>query len=202
MREMSSKQLVGVCLCFSLVIAHVIALPLGTSQSSSRIKQSVLSFLTGGWGPCTVEEEIEIAGYLKRQTESYFIKLEAFTIVEEEELDPEAFMGMPFVADEEAAEALMLMVANLMISLEEMINTLGLMESLFEQRPVDYAQTATILWLNIVKDIALEKENAKQIGQLGLVNSNWAAIAEVVLPRLFSRILEPRLAESLRNPSR
>ena len=83
-----------------------------------------------------------------------------------------------------------------------MINTLGLMESLFEQRPVDYAQTATILWLNIVKDIALEKENAKQIGQLGLVNSNWAAIAEVVLPRLFSRILEPRLAESLRNPSR
>jgi hypothetical protein len=150
--------------------------------------------LTGSWGPHTAEEEIRIATYLKRQTQSYFDKLE--------QLDPETFMGMPFVADEEAAEVLELTVSDLMISLKEMIDTLGLMESLFEQRPVDYSQSAALLWLTIVKDISLEKENAKQLRQLGLVDSNWSAIVEVSLPRLFSRILEPRLTESLRNQRR
>lgn len=111
-------------------------------------------------------------------------------------------MGMPFVADEEAAEILELTVSDLMISMKEMIDTLGLMESLFEQRPVDYSQSAALLWLTIVKDIALEKDNAKQLEKLGLVDSNWSAIVEVSLPRLFSRILEPRLTQSLRNQRR
>ena len=154
----------------------------------------MLSSLTGSWGPCTAEEEIRIAGYLKRQTQSYFNQLE--------QLDPETFMGMPFIADEEAAEVLELTVSDLMISLKEMIDTLGLMESLFGQRPVDYSQSAALLWLTIVKDISLEKENAKQLKQLGLVDSNWSGIVEISLPRLFSRILEPRLTESLRNQRR
>ena len=163
---------------------------MGSSQSSSDRNQSVLSSLTGGWGRSSAEEEIRIAAYLKRQTEAYFNKLE--------QLDPENFMGMPFVADEEAAEILELTVSDLMISLKEMIDTFELMESLFEQRPVDYSQSAALLWLTIVKDISLEKENAKHLKTLGLVDSNWPGIVEVSLPRLFSRILEPRLTESLR----
>jgi len=165
--------------------------PLGGAQSPSDRNQSVLSSLTNGWGACTAEEEIRIAGYLRLQTQSYFNKLAL--------LDPENFMGMPFVADEKAAEVLELTISDLMISLKEMIQTLGLMEKLFEQRPVDYSQSAALLWLTIVKDISLEKENAKQLGQLGLVDSNWPAIVDVSLPRLFSRILEPRLTQSLRN---
>ena len=179
---------IPVCLFLSTTLWG--AAPLGSSQSSSDRNQSVLSSLTGGWGRSSAEEEIRIAAYLKRQTEAYFNKLE--------QLDPEKFMGMPFVADEEAAEVLELTVSDLMISLKEMIDTFGLMESLFEQRPVDYSQSAALLWLTIVKDISLEKENAKHLKTLGLVDSNWSGIVEVSLPRLFSRILEPRLTESLR----
>ncbi|MEE8348385.1 MAG: hypothetical protein V3R94_02370 [Acidobacteriota bacterium] len=188
----SRSVVVGLFLIWSTV--YIFASPLGTSQSSSGRNPSVLSSLTGSWGPYTAQEEIRIANYLKRQTQSYFNKLE--------KLDPEAFMGMPFVADEEAAEIMALTVSDLMISLKEMIDTLALMESLFEQRPVDYSQSAALLWLTIVKDISLEKENAKQLIQLGLVDSNWFYIVDVSLPRLFSRILEPRLTESLRNQRR
>ena len=179
---------ISICLLLSTTLWG--AAPLGSSQSSSDRNQSVLSSLTGGWGRSSAEEEIRIAAYLKRQTEAFFNKLE--------QLDPENFMGMPFVADEEAAEILELTVSDLMISLKEMIDTFGLMESLFEQRPVDYSQSAALLWLTIVKDISLEKENAKHLKTLGLVDSNWPGIVEVSLPRLFSRILEPRLTESLR----
>ena len=179
---------ISICLLLSTTLWG--AAPLGSSQSSSDRNQSVLSSLTGGWGRSSAEEEIRIAAYLKRQTEAYFNKLE--------QLDPENFMGMPFVADEEAAEILELTVSDLMISLKEMIDTFELMESLFEQRPVDYSQSAALLWLTIVKDISLEKENAKHLKTLGLVDSNWPGIVEVSLPRLFSRILEPRLTESLR----
>ena len=191
---MAGNRLVVISLCLVLSSAYWMASPLGSSQSSSGRNQSVLSSLTGSWGPCTAEEEIRVATYLKRQTQSLFSKLE--------QLDPETFMGMPFVADEEAAEVLELTVSDLMISLKEMIDTLGLMESLFEQRPVDYSQSAALLWLTIVKDISLEKENAKQLRQLGLVDSNWSGIVEISLPRLFSRILEPRMTESLRNQRR
>jgi hypothetical protein len=194
MGGMVGKRSLVIFLCLVWSASHLMASQLGASQSPSGRSQSVLSSLTGSWGPHTAEEEIRIATYLKRQTQSYFDKLE--------QLDPETFMGMPFVADEEAAEVLELTVSDLMISLKEMIDTLGLMESLFEQRPVDYSQSAALLWLTIVKDISLEKENAKQLRQLGLVDSNWSAIVEVSLPRLFSRILEPRLTESLRNQRR
>jgi hypothetical protein len=199
MGEMVGNRSLVIFLCLVWSASYLMASPLGASQlgglqSPSGRSQSVLSSLTGSWGPYTAEEEIRIATYLKRQTQSYFDKLE--------QLDPETFMGMPFVADEEAAEVLELTVSDLMISLKEMIDTLGLMESLFEQRPVDYSQSAALLWLTIVKDISLEKENAKQLRQLGLVDSNWSAIVEVSLPRLFSRILEPRLTESLRNQRR
>ena len=191
---MTGPRLVIIFLWVVLGATPLMASPLGISQSPSGRNQSVLSSLTSGWGACTAEEEIRIAAYLRRQTQSYFDKLEL--------LDPETFMGMPFVADEEAAEILELTVSDLMISMKEMIDTLGLMESLFEQRPVDYSQSAALLWLTIVKDIALEKDNAKQLEQLGLVDSNWSAIVEVSLPRLFSRILEPRLTQSLRNQRR
>ncbi|MEE2839953.1 MAG: hypothetical protein VYC91_05430 [Acidobacteriota bacterium] len=187
---MAGHKWVVIPICLLLSTTLWGAAPLGSSQSSSDRNQSVLSSLTGGWGRSSAEEEIRIAAYLKRQTEAYFNKLE--------QLDPENFMGMPFVADEEAAEILELTVSDLMISLKEMIDTFGLMESLFEQRPVDYSQSAALLWLTIVKDISLEKENAKHLKTLGLVDSNWPGIVEVSLPRLFSRILEPRLTESLR----
>ena len=188
---MAGHRLVIISLFLVWGAVPLMGSPLGGAQSPSDRNQSVLSSLTNGWGACTAEEEIRIAGYLRLQTQSYFNKLAL--------LDPENFMGMPFVADEKAAEVLELTISDLMISLKEMIQTLGLMEKLFEQRPVDYSQSAALLWLTIVKDISLEKENAKQLGQLGLVDSNWPAIVDVSLPRLFSRILEPRLTQSLRN---
>jgi hypothetical protein len=191
MGEMAGHRLVIISLFLVWGAVPLMGSPLGGAQSPSDRNQSVLSSLTNGWGACTAEEEIRIAGYLRLQTQSYFNKLAL--------LDPENFMGMPFVADEKAAEVLELTISDLMISLKEMIQTLGLMEKLFEQRPVDYSQSAALLWLTIVKDISLEKENAKQLGQLGLVDSNWPAIVDVSLPRLFSRILEPRLTQSLRN---
>jgi competence protein ComGC len=87
---------------------------------------------------------------------------------------------------------------DLKISLKEMISTLALIERLFQQRPADYVQSAPLLWLTVVKDISLEKGNARSIERLGLVRSNWPSIVDISLPRLFSRILEPKLTEFLR----
>ncbi len=157
-----------------------------TSQEKSR---SPLFILTDGWGPCTPEDEIRIAVYLREATQAYLNSLEALT--------PESFNDRVYI-DGETAHILQVTVSDLKISLKEMITTLALIERLFQQRPADYVQSAPLLWLTVVKDISLEKGNARSIERLGLVKSNWPSIVDISLPRLFSRILEPKLTEFLR----
>ena len=161
-----------------------------TSQEKSR---SPLFILTDGWGPCTPEDEMRIAGYLREATQAYLNSLEALT--------PESFNDRVYI-DGETAHILQVTVSDLKISLKEMITTLALIERLFQQRPADYVQSAPLLWLTVIKDISLEKGNARSIERLGLVKSNWPSIVDISLPRLFSRILEPKLTEFLRRGGR
>ena len=182
------KLFVGFLYCAWLItvsVGFVEAVPQGSREKG----RSALSILTDGWAPLTSEEEIIIAGYLKQGTQTYLNLLEA--------LAPESFEDRAYI-DGETAHILQLTVSDLKISLKEMITTLGLIERLFQQRPADYVQSAPLLWLTVVKDMSLEKGNAKNIERLGLVKSNWLRIVDVSLPRLFSRILEPKLTEFLR----
>lgn len=178
----------GALYCAWLITASVGFLE-AVPQGSREKRQSALSILTDGWGPLTSEEEIIIAGYLKQETEAYLKLVEA--------LGPDSFNDQSYI-DEETVHILQLTVSDLQISLKETITTLGLIERLSRQRPADYVQSAPLLWLTVVKDMSLEKGNAKNIERLGLVKSNWHRIVDVSLPRLFSRILEPKLTEFLR----
>lgn len=178
----------GALYCAWLITASVGFLE-AVPQGSREKRQSALSILTDGWGPLTSEEEIIIAGYLKQETEAYLKLVEA--------LGPDSFNDQSYIA-EETVHILQLTVSDLQISLKETITTLGLIERLSRQRPADYVQSAPLLWLTVVKDMSLEKGNAKNIERLGLVKSNWHRIVDVSLPRLFSRILEPKLTEFLR----
>lgn len=178
----------GALYCAWLITASVGFLE-AVPQGSREKRQSALSILTDGWGPLTSEEEIIIAGYLKQETEAYLKLVEA--------LGPDSFNDQSYIA-EETVHILQLTVSDLQISLKETITTLGLIERLSRQRPADYVQSAPLLWLTVVKDMSLEKGNAKNIARLGLVKSNWHRIVDVSLPRLFSRILEPKLTEFLR----
>ena len=80
-----------------------------------------------------------------------------------------------------------------------MMVTLDLIERIGEKGPGDYSQSSPALWLTVIKDISLEKDNARQLERLGLFRSNWPNLVETSLPRLFSRILEPKLAQLLRD---
>lgn len=182
------KLFAGALYCAWLITASVGFLE-AVPQGSREKRQSALSILTDGWGPLTSEEEIIIAGYLKQETEAYLKLVEA--------LGPDSFNDQSYI-DEETVHILQLTVSDLQISLKETITTLGLIERLSRQRPADYVQSAPLLWLTVVKDMSLEKGNAKNIERLGLVKSNWHRIVDVSLPRLFSRILEPKLTEFLR----
>lgn len=176
-------------LCWVWLISASVGLGEAVPQSNPQKSRSPLLTLTDGWGPCTAEEEIRIASYLKRETQAYLSLVEA--------LGPESFKGRSYI-DGETAHILQLTVSDLKISLKEITTTLGLIERLFQQRPADYAQSAPLLWLTVVKDISIEKGNARNIERLGLVRSNWPSIVDISLPRLFSRILEPKLTEFLR----
>lgn len=182
------KLFAGALYCAWLITASV-GFVEAVPQGSREKRQSALSILTDGWGPLTSEEEIIIAGYLKQETEAYLKLVEA--------LGPDSFNDQSYI-DEETVHILQLTVSDLQISLKETITTLGLIERLSRQRPADYVQSAPLLWLTVVKDMSLEKGNAKNIERLGLVKSNWHRIVDVSLPRLFSRILEPKLTEFLR----
>lgn len=182
------KLFAGALYCAWLITASV-GFVEAVPQGSREKRQSALSILTDGWGPLTSEEEIIISGYLKQETEAYLKLVEA--------LGPDSFNDQSYI-DEETVHILQLTVSDLQISLKETITTLGLIERLSRQRPADYVQSAPLLWLTVVKDMSLEKGNAKNIERLGLVKSNWHRIVDVSLPRLFSRILEPKLTEFLR----
>ena len=171
------------------MIAAFVGLAEAVPQASQERNRSPLFILTDGWGPCAPEDEIRIAGYLREETQVYLNALEVLT--------PESFEDRTYI-DGETAHILELTVSDLKISLKELITTLALIERLFQQRPADYVQSAPLLWLTVVKDLSLEKGNARNIQRLGLVQSNWPSIVDVSLPRLFSRILEPKLTEFLR----
>ena len=169
-------------------VGSVEAAPQGNPEES----QSTMSILMDGWRPFTSEEEIRIAGYLKREAEAYLKLLEPLA---EPECDDESSTA------EETDDTLQLIASDLEISLKEIITTLGLMERFFRQRPADYVRTAPLLWLTVAKNIALDEETAGEIGRLELVKSNWNSIVDVALPRLFSRILEPKLRKFLNGNS-
>ena len=171
------------------LIAVSVGLAGAAPQISQERSRSPLFILTDGWGPCTPEDEIRIAGYLREATQAYLNSLEVLT--------PESFNDRAYM-DGETANILQLTVSDLKISLKEMITTLALIERLFQQRPADYVQSAPLLWLTVVKDISLEKGNSRSLERLWLVRSNWPSIVDISLPRLFSRILEPKLTEFLR----
>jgi hypothetical protein len=171
------------------LIAVFVGLAGAGPQISQERSRSPLFILTDGWGPCTPEDEIRIAGSLREATQTYLSSLDVLT--------PESFNDRAYM-DGETANILQLTVSDLKITLKEMITTLALIERLFQQRPADYVQSAPLLWLTVVKDISLEKGNARSIERLGLVRSNWPSIVDISLPRLFSRILEPKLTEFLR----
>lgn len=176
-------------LCGGWLIAAFVGLVEAVPQASQEKIRSPLFILTDGWGPCAPDEEMRIAGYLREETQIYLNSLEVLT--------PGSFDDRAYI-DGETAHILQLTVSDLKISLKEMITTLALIEMLFQQRPADYVQSAPLLWLTVVKDISLEKGNARNIERLGLVKSNWPSIVDISLPRLFSRILEPKLTQFLR----
>jgi hypothetical protein len=171
------------------LIAVFVGLAGAVPQINQERSRSPLFILTDGWGPCTPQDEILIAAYLREETQAYLNSLEVLT--------PESFEDRAYM-DGQTAHILQLTVSDLQISLKEMITTLALIERLFQERPADYVQSAPLLWLTVIKDISLEKGNARSIERLGLVRSNWPSIVDVSLPRLFSRILEPKLTEFLR----
>jgi len=170
-------------------IAVFVGLAGAVPQINQERSRSPLFILTDGWGPCTPQDEILIAAYLREETQAYLNRMEVLT--------PESFEDRAYM-DGQTAHILQLTVSDLQISLKEMITTLALIERLFQERPADYVQSAPLLWLTVIKDISLEKGNARSIERLGLVRSNWPSIVDVSLPRLFSRILEPKLTEFLR----
>jgi len=191
----------------SLFCAWVVTVSVGSveaaPQGNPEESQSTLSILMDGWGPFTSEEEIRIAGYLKREAEAYLKLLEPLTEPEcDEPESDEPECDKPESDDEsstaeETDDTLQLIASDLEISLKEIITTLGLMERFFRQRPADYVRTAPLLWLTVAKNIALDEENAGKLEGLELVESNWNSIVDVALPRLFSRILEPKLRKFL-----
>jgi hypothetical protein len=189
----------------SLFCAWVVTVSVGSveaaSQGNPEESQSTLSILMDGWGPFTSEEEIRIAGYLKREAEAYLKLLEPLTEPEcDEPESDEPECDKPESDDESSEETddtVQLVASDLAISLKEIITTLGLMERFFRQRPADYVRTAPLLWLTVAKNIALDEENAGKLEGLELVESNWNSIVDVALPRLFSRILEPKLRKFL-----
>ena len=134
---------------------------------------------------------MRIAAYFKRQSESYLRLLDALQI---DKIEEEAYL------DEEAAALLEVTISELQVSVREIIATLEMVDLMFKKGPVDYSQSSPLLWLTVIKDISVEKEQAHYLERLDLVRSNWPSIVEIALPKLFSRILEPKLTELLRTP--
>ena len=186
---MVSMRVVFLCLA-CLWLASLSAQTTGPipQPSQQRTRSTLLNFIQSST-PCTVEEELRIARYLKRRTESS-LKLA-------EEIDLEALAEDPDI-DEKLAAELDLRINNLKASQKEIVEALKMVVRSIEQFPAEYAQTGPILWLTVIKDIATEKKNARELKELGYVESNWSSMVEVALPNLFTRILEPKISKLLR----
>ena len=196
------------------------------------LAQSTLLNFTQNLTPCTSEEELQIARYLKRRTESSLKLAEEIDLEELAELAKEAEAEDTDIEnsavkdintkdsevkdgdseemdiDEELAEELDFRISNLKASQKEIVEALKMVERSIEEFPVEYAHTGPILWLTVIKDIATEQKNAKELKEFEYVESNWPKMAEVafnwskmaelVLPNLFTRILEPKVSALLR----
>jgi len=185
---MVSMRVIFLCLA-CLWLASLSAQTTGPipQPSQQRTRSTLLNFIQSST-PCTVEEELRIARYLKRRTESS-LKLA-------EEIDLEALAEDPDI-DEKLAAELDFRINNLKTSQKEIVETLKMVERSIEQFPAEYAQTGPILWLTVTKDIATEKKNARELKKLGYVESNWSSMVEVAVPNLFTRILEPKISKLL-----
>ena len=211
------------------------------AQSTQKRVSTLLDF-TQNLTPCTSEEELRIARYLKRRTESSLKLAEEIDLEELAELAKEAEAedldtqdsevkdinikdskvknantknsevedgdSEEIDIDEELAEELDLRISNLKASQKEIVESLKMVERSIEEFPAEYAHTGPILWLTVIKDIATEQKNAKELKEFEYVESNWPKMAEVafnwsrmaelVLPNLFTRILEPKISALLR----
>ncbi len=190
---MKRRKLFVWALCCAWLITVFVESGEAAPQGNPEDGQSVLSSLMDGWQPFTSEEEIRIAGYLKREAEAYLKLLEPFAEPECDE--PKSDEESCEESSEETDDAVQLVASDLTISLKEIITTLGLMDRMFRQHPADYVRTAPLLWLTVAKNITLDEKNLGEIERLELVKSNWNSIVDVALPRLFSRILEPKLGK-------
>ena len=184
------------------------------------LAQSTLLNFTQNLTPCTSEEELQIARYLKRRTESS-LKLAKEAEAEDTDIENSAVKDIntkdsevkdgdseEMDIDEELAEELDFRISNLKASQKEIVEALKMVERSIEEFPVEYAHTGPILWLTVIKDIATEQKNAKELKEFEYVESNWPKMAEVafnwskmaelVLPNLFTRILEPKVSALLR----
>lgn len=215
-----------------LLLFYICTGPL-LAQSTQRTGSTLLNF-TQNLTPCTSEEELQIARYLKRRTESSLKLAEEIDLEELAELAKEAEDeaedadiqdsevkdisaknsevedgdSEEIDIDEELAEELDLRISNLKASQKEIVEALKMVERSIEEFPAEYAHTGPILWLTVIKDIATEQKNAKELKEFEYVESNWpemakvafnwSKMAELVLPNLFTRILEPKISALLR----
>ena len=189
---------------------------------SAQSTESTLLNFTQNLTPCTSEEELQIARYLKRRTESGLKLAEEIDLEKLAELaketeaedtdiqDSEVKDGdsEEIDIDEELAEELDFRISNLKASQKEIVEALKMVERFIKEFPAEYAHTGPILWLTVIKDIATEQKNAKELKEFQYVESNWpkmaevafnwSKMAEIVLPNLFTRILEPKISALLR----
>ena len=161
------------------------------AQPGSEQNRSVMGNLLNSSKPYTAEEETALANYLETKTQAYLTSLERLGTPDFEQRFPEI--------DESGAELLDVKINNLKLSLKEMVETLRLIDRLVKERPADYIRAAPLLWLNVIKDISTEQQDARDFEQMGLITSDWPTMAQTVLPRLFSKILEPKLTRLLRD---
>ena len=173
-------------LIFSLFYIHTGPL---LAQSTQKTGSTLLDF-TQNLMPCTSEEELQIARYLKRRTESSLKLAEKIDLEELAELAKEAEAEDTDIQDsevkdirakdsevedgdseeididEELAEELDLRISNLKASQKEIVEALKMVERSIEEFPVEYAHTGPILWLTVIKDIATEQKNAKELKEI------------------------------------
>ena len=199
----SKKPLIWIFYGFFLSI-WIFPLDAATPISTPVKKVNMLRILTESWSPLTSQEQLEVASYLQQQTEAYLEKVEIIVLLipEEDSSNNEIQIYDPRLGgdslDTQLAELFELRVTNLQSSLKEMTETLKLIRRTIQEFPAEYVQTAPLLWLTIVKVLSTEKDNAINLVDMDFTEVVWPRTFELVLPRIFTRILEPRINELLR----
>ena len=190
--------------CGVFLSIWIFPLEAATPISAPVKKGNMLRILTESWSPLTSQEQLEVASYLQQQAELYLEKVEIIVLLipEEDSSNNETQMYDPRLGgdslDTQLAELFELRVTNLQSSLKEMTETLKLIRRTIQEFPAEYVQTASLLWLTIVKVLSTEKDNAIDLVEMDFTEVVWPHAFELALPRIFTRILEPKIDELLR----